>query len=260
MITPPPKNGHPATFSKQLWDVLIKRMDGAHVALDPFSGTGLIHRLAEAAGVSVSIGIELEPEWANVDEFDQVNRIQVVADAFEYLPLFRNQVDAVVTSPAYGNRMADHHDAKEKCKACIGSGLVANGLPSNGPEKCEKCGGVGRRTYKRNTYRHSLGRPLTDNNSGGLQWGDGYREFHSEAWRLCAGALRRGGRFILNIKDHVRKHEFQDVPNWHADTIESLGFVLVEEDWVNVSGNRQGSNYDKRADHEVVYTFMKEKS
>jgi hypothetical protein len=59
--------------------------------------------------------------------------------------------DAICTSPTCGNRMADHHEARD--------------------------------ISPRHTYRHVLGRPRTPGNSGALQWGDGiageeYRALH----------------------------------------------------------------------------------
>ena len=65
--------------------------------------------------------------------------------------------DAICTSPTYGNRMADHHEARD-------------GSP-------------------RDTYRHVLGRPLTPGNSGALHWGDGIA---GEEYRLrtCGGLDR----------------------------------------------------------------------
>jgi tRNA G10 N-methylase Trm11 len=95
----------------------------------------------------------------------------VVGDALA-LPFPDATFDAVVTSPTYGNRMADHHHARD------GS--------------------------LRYSYTHTLGRSLHPNNSGTLHWGAEYQRFHSLAWREVWRVVRPGGRFVLNIKDHVR--------------------------------------------------------
>jgi hypothetical protein len=86
-----------------------------------------------------TVEVELEPEWAS-----QHPRT-MVGDA-RALPLPDATFDMVVTSPTYGNRMTDHHNAKD------GS--------------------------RRITYTHNLGRTLTPGNSGAMQWGEDYRQLH----------------------------------------------------------------------------------
>src|SRR5687768_3397456 len=145
----PPKNDHPATFSEELWPYLIREMKGHNRVLDPFAGVGTIHELAYRAGVPMSIGYETAEEWANADLYPGMPRRQIVAD-FLNLAGLAPSVDLIVTSPCYGNRMADHHEAKD--------------------------------TSKRNTYRHRLGRMPTPGSSAVMQWGDEYREFHTKVW------------------------------------------------------------------------------
>ena len=81
--------------------------------------------------------------------------------------------DGICTSPTYGNRMADSHDAKD------GS--------------------------SRNTYTHKLGRKLDVNNSGKMQWGNEYKKLHTKAWNECFRVLKNDGVFILNFKNHIKK-------------------------------------------------------
>ena len=76
--------------------------------------------------------LELEPEWAAMSS-------AIVGDATK-MPFRDNYFEAICTSPTYGNRMADHFVDRQ-------------------PEK----------NYKRNTYRHMLGRALNKNNSGRMQ-------------------------------------------------------------------------------------------
>lgn len=158
----------------------------------------------------------------------------------------------------YGNRMADHHNAQERCSACGGTGLVAQspGRGSDGPADCAKCSGSGWRDHRRITYRHRLGRALTPGSAAGLQWGPAYRHLHIAAWREALRVLRPGGLFVLNIKDHVRGGKLQRVPEWHVQTLQALGARLYQARPVETPGMGFGSNRDARAEFELVVTFL----
>lgn len=209
---------HPARYSRQLIPVLAAALTPADLyrrVLDPFAGVGGIHTLADHGHDTT--GIELEPEWAH-----QHPRT-VCADARTAADLFAaGSFDAICTSPAYGNRMADHHEARDG-------------------------------TYRR-TYRHLLGRPLTDGNTGAMQWGDAYRDLHRDVWGAVVPLLRPGGRFVLNCRDHTRKGERQYVTAWHIDNLERLGLALVDTTEVGTPGFRFGANAATRWP-EVVATL-----
>src|SRR5690606_26606499 len=114
------------------------------------------------------VGIEIEPDWAKAHPCVQQG------DATS-LPFKNGRFRWIVTSPAYGNRLADKHNAQERCKQCRGTGITITA-------ECPKCNGTGRRVYKRITYRHYLGHELHPNNTGGMQWGDVYRSMHEKIW------------------------------------------------------------------------------
>lgn len=202
----------PAAYSNALLPILEQTLTGYEKILDPFAGTGKIRLIRPDAYL-----LEIEPEWAAI-------RGATVGDALD-LPWPDEYFDAVVTSPTYGNRMADHHDAKD------GS--------------------------KRNTYRHCLGRPLHPNNSGQLQWGKKYRAFHYLAWLEVWRVLRPGGRFVLNISDHIRKGKRIKVSRFHKLLCLQLGFCLIEEYNIQTPRNREGQNGNARVDREQVYVFEK---
>lgn len=219
----PPQPSHPATFSNAILDTAaahLRETDTKGVVLDPFAGEGGVHELRDRVENIETVGIELEPEWATKHEDTrQGNALELTAS----IP--PASVDAIVTSPTYGNRMADHHNASDDSV--------------------------------RNTYKHTLGRDLSDDNSGQLQWGDDYRAFHEKAWREAVEVLKPGGTLTLNIKNHIRGGEVQRVAEWHVDCLYSLGMHMVALDIVPTKGLPSGSNADVRTLAEFVMTFRK---
>lgn len=208
---------HPAKFSDSILAAIEPLLPERGVILDPFAGTGRVHELATDR--RSTFGVELEPEWAEMHDRTFVgNALDMMwgDEAF----------DAIVTSPTYGNRMADHHDAKD------GS--------------------------QRMTYRHVLGRPLSSYNSGALQWGNAYKDFHYDAWGEAIRVLKPGGLFILNCKDHVRQGVVQRVTLWHWQLFRySADFETVAVRKVRTPGMGFGANGSARVGHEWVIALRK---
>jgi SAM-dependent methyltransferase len=216
-ITKPDLGGgisHPARYSDNLLPIFADLLFPDWEVLDPFAGTGRIHEL-----VNKTVGIEIEPEWA------ALHPDTIVGSALA-MPFADDTFDAICTSPTYGNRLADHHNASD-------------------PDR-------------RRSYTHDLGRTLADDNSGAMHWGDEYREFHERAWTEAVRVLRTGGRFILNIKDHVRDGIQQPVTAWHVAILTGLGLILdpALSQGVPTRHLRQGSNTE-RAGQELVLVFDK---
>lgn len=212
---PPP---HPAEFPKPILAAIaatLSQYQSGPVLLDPFAGTGGIHRLRGIVPNKYeTIGVELEPEWAMASPHT------IIGDA-THLPIASSSIDTVVTSPCYGNRMADHHEAKDG-------------------------------SY-RHTYRHLLGRPLSEGSAAGLQWkSPAYKELHQSAWAEVSRVVRPGGLFVLNIKDHRRANQRMHVSAWHAATISSIGFRLVSVQSVTTPGFRFGSNLSRPMPEKVL--------
>lgn len=206
---------HPAKFSDPILDVLKEELAGVRgVALDPFAGTGKVH-LLQRRGLH-TVGIEIEPEWA------EIHPQTVVGNALT-LPFPDDTFNAIVTSPCYGNRMADAHEAQDESH--------------------------------RNTYTHVLGRKLHDDNSGAMQWGPEYRHFHLRAWMEAWRVLKTRStktRMIVNISNHIRGGEEIDVTGWHVDALRTIGFNLQYVRTVETQRNRDGENGDLRCPFESV--------
>jgi SAM-dependent methyltransferase len=213
---------HPARFTPAVLDAIAEQLGDARLVLDPFAGTGRIHQLADqprlGGPLRVTIGVELEPEWA------AMHPRTIVGNALA-LPFPNATFDAVATSPCYGNRLADHHDARD--------------------------GSV------RRSYTHDLGRPLHPHNAGALQWGEPYRDFHRRAWLEAVRVLRPGGVLLLNVSDHIRGGRRIPVTDWHAATLVELGLHHGGSVPVRTPRLRYGANATARTDSEVVLRFRK---
>lgn len=216
---------HPARYSPELIPLFADLLatyshPGARV-LDPFAGTGRIHKLVEDG--YDTIGIEIEKEWADLHERTQLG------SALD-LPFDLATFDAIITSPTYGNRLADSHNATD-------------------PER-------------RRSYTHDLGRDLHEDNSGALHWRNGasgseaYRTFHEKAWDEAVLVLKPGGLFVLNMCDHVRDGFVQPVTAWHCWILGRLGLDYVESRTVPTRKLRQGANSNLR-EQEYLYVFRK---
>lgn len=203
---------HPARFTGCVLDTIAELLPvylppDARV-LDPFAGTGRVHELPFN-----TIGVEIEPDWADT------TKGTCVGNALD-LPFADFTFDAIVTSPCYGNRFADHHNAAD--------------------------------ASLRRSYTHDIGHKLHPCNAGTLHWGPDYREFHRDAWREIVRVLKPEAPLVLNISDHVRKRMRQRVAGWHVNTIERLGLRVIDIVPVVTPRTRYGENADARVDAELI--------
>lgn len=186
--------------------------------LDPFAGVGRVHRLA--TDERRVVGVEIEPEWA------ALHPDTICADALA-LP-FKRGFGAAVTSPVYGNRMSDHHEAKD---------------------------GSLRRSYTHDLRRLTgdAERELHPNNSGRLfAWQPAYWDFHRQAWSELRSVLKPGAPLILDVSDCVRSGKVVPVVWRHRMLCEELGFEFISATPIETPRMRFGENGQARVPREVV--------
>lgn len=221
---------HPAKYTDDFIPIFAeqvlkyKKDNKPAIILDPFGGTGKLGLIKKHLPESIVITNEIEKEWADQSYSNGVD-FALVGDSTD-LPFSDESLPFIITSPTYGNRMADSHEAKD------GS--------------------------RRNTYTHKLGRRLTDNNSGKMQWGKSYRDLHRSVYKECYRTLEFGGIMIINMKDHIRSGERIHVTDWHKRELMSLGFTHLETIEVEVTGNGFGANAHLRVPYESLIVFKKE--
>lgn len=216
---------HPAKFSPNIITELERFIVGYvpddSVIVDPFAGPGGIHQIVDRVNDTQvmglwSIGVEIEPEWARADPRTITGDSRRLADIIEP-PDERPLV--VITSPAYGNRMADQYAGDAKGST-------------------------------RHTYRVKLGRELDPNSGARLHFGLDYQLLHRRVWKQCAKLEPEF--MVVNVKNFIRRDEIVDVVGWHRETLGKVGFDVTREITVPVTGNRHGANGDLRVDHEII--------
>lgn len=220
----------PASYSDEVL-ASIRRLTPANAVriLDPFAGPNGIARLQTTLGTFSRstgrryLGVEIEPEWAQagVDTLvGDATKLRDIPGVMAFKP------DCVITSPPYGNRMADQY----------------LGDP---------------RGSRRHTYAIALGRKLDDYSAARYQWGPKYQSILAEAVREIAHVLPEGGHFILNIANHYRKHQLQLVVPWAVELVLKRDFEMRSWDSVKARKMRHGENYEARDDYEQVFLFEK---
>lgn len=275
---------HPARWSLEVLDAIqgvlaeeAARTDGAPLrAWDPFCGVGLAELRTVCPPTWQVGGGELEPEWAAQSPG------AVAADACR-APLPDGSIDVLVTSPTYGNRMADTYDgSRDTCRACRGEGcarVVPDGCqelhlrplsPGAFCPPCETCQGTGHAPSARRTYRIFLGRQLTEGSTADAKWHRGergarYRALHGRAWTEAWRYLADGALIVINVSNSLetvgpkgqRVRVEHHVTEWHLAAWLRLGARLVATVQVGTRRFSHGQNREHRAAHEWLLVLRK---
>ena len=215
------KKKHPAVMNEKILDACNSLLpDKKMRILDPFAGIGSTAKYLTNYDV---VGIEIEKEWAVQNEHT------ICGDSLTEIPKL-GKFDAIVTSPCYGNRMADDFKQSEE------------------------------NTRKYITYKHFLNKKLSNGTTANLHFGkknNKYEDLHLKIWKVCVTSLKVDGLFILNCKDFISDGKLMEVTNWHIDTLSSLGLTETKKVKVKSKGMRYGSNSNLRLDYEYVVCFKK---
>lgn len=210
---------HPARYSPQLIPHFSRLLAGQERVLDPFAGTG--ERLLSIYPQAYLN--EIQYKWACATRRGVVGNVLA-------LPYPTGYFQVLITSVTYGNRLADR---------------FKDGQPH--------------KHYKRHTYTHYYGEPLHQDNTGQMQWGKKYRRLHYKAMFEIWRVLEPGGRYILNVSDHIRNKRVIPVARFHRLLAQMLGFRLIESVEVKTPRQRHGENGQARVACEWIYVFEKEK-
>lgn len=215
---------HPAKFSPTILAAAAERITleaeqkqvvvGELLLLDPFAGTGLCHTMPCSTR-----GVEIEPDWARADPRTRVG------DATNMAFFADDCFDVIFTSPVYGNRMSDHHNARD--------------------------------ASKRHSYTHDIGHPLADGNAGAMYFANDqpphapYRQLHRAAWAEVARVHKPGGLFMLNVSNFVHDDVEHLVAQWHVARLVELGYRVESAREIGTPRMKFGANRE-RADHEYL--------
>lgn len=141
-----------------------------------------------------------------------------------------------MSSPAYANRMADSHEAKDVYKTGPRAGQLTDRI----------------------TYRHKLGRRLSPGNGGGLQWGSKYKKLHERILAEMVRVTAPGGLIVINVSNHIRNHQEVDVAGWWHGAMRLTGLLVPEQDIrVPTQRMRYGQNHGARVAHEWVFVMRR---
>lgn len=244
-----PRADHPAKYTDTVLAQLRAIVEDEAIrlgrrpnVLDPYAGVGRIHDLNDIADTT---GVELEPEWA------ACRAGTIVGDATDLPASWTDYYDLVVTSPCYGNRLADSHNNRDKHKPCKGDG-------------CAGCKDTG--ISPRKSYKVSLGRDPSEGSAAVLQWGDRYKNHHRTFLVEACRVVDDGGLIVINMSNHVRgvkiaggqtRSMMMRVVEWWVEAMLAQNLYIEAIFPVRTKRLRHGANYNLRAGVEHIIVCRK---
>jgi hypothetical protein len=104
------------------------------------------------------------------------------------------------------------------------------------------------------TYRHRLGRSLSEGSAAGLRWGEEYRALHRRAIEEMVRVTRYRGLIVVNMSNHVRAGVVQRVVEWWTADLLAHELNLVAVLPVETPRMRFGLNHEARVafEHLIV--------
>jgi len=238
-----PNHNHPCQFSEGIIAdaAAFLDLDAPLVVLDPQAGlNNLAIWAAEHAPAWTVVGTEIEREWAdahaNTWHADSTDANQL-RDAIGLATNgARVDVDAVITSPAYGNRMADQY------------------IPPDSDDST------------RMGYAISLGRQCSPGSGASISWGSTgakYKALHAKLWDAVGEVLAPDGALIVNVKDHMTKLAKTrtreagtyrlPVTAWHVSHLMEAGHTFRYVDQLDQFGNTLSPNRERCAEQILVF-------
>lgn len=243
----------PAKYSEPILDQIAlelrSRLICAGTILDPYGGVGGIHALRDTLPDLDTVAVEIEPEFAacHPDTLCGDSRLlgQVLGDR-------AGTITAVVTSPDYGNRLADQYlgSENEKCRVCDGKGGT---YKLDEPINCPKCNGTGKAPSLRMGYAIALGRKCDPRSGARYQFGKKYRDLHLGILGAVVDTVPAGTLLIYNVSSSIADKGYRPVMEWWVTEIarraDIKALVPIETDRLKF-----GANYDARvpAEHLIV--------
>lgn len=261
----------PAKYSEPILEQIAlelrARLITAGTVLDPYAGIGGIHALRDLLPGIDTLGVEIEEPFAAChpdtlwgDSRELAKRIGDRAGT----------ITAVVTSPDYGNRLADQYlgSDNEKCRPCRGDGAeLRNPEPGEFDESedvlsptkvptgrdCPACGGSGKSRSRRMSYAIALGRKCDPRSGARYQFGKSYRDLHLGILGAVCETVPAGTLLIYNVSSSIADKGYRPVMEWWVTEIARRADIkaLVP---IETARLKFGANYDARvpAEHLII--------
>lgn len=259
----------PAKFSEpilaQIALELRSRLIQSGTILDVYAGVGGVHALRDALPGVDTLGVEIEPEFAACHPDTLCGDSRLLRDV---LGDRAGTVTAVVTSPDYGNRLADQYlgSDNETCRECKGRGWVPkdrelDGLADGDPDSiadyaradCPKCEGSGKSRSRRMSYAIALGRKCDLRSGARYQFGKKYRDLHLGILGAVCETVPAGTLLIYNVSSSIADKGYRPVMEWWVTEIARRADIkaLVP---IETARLKFGANYDARvpAEHLII--------